>query len=85
MEIRKRLVLTVILISSLLVLPANAIEAGDGTEKIQQTEAPVIRVKKGSVLELNDCIALALNNSPSIKTAQYNYLVSKTSVNLARS
>lgn len=85
MEIRKRLVLTVILISSLLVPPANAIEAGDGTEKIQQTEAPVIRVKKGSVLELNDCIALALNNSPSIKTAQYNYLVSKTSVNLARS
>lgn len=44
-----------------------------------------IKVEKGSVLNLNDCIAIALNNNPAIKNARYNYGISKTSVGIARS
>ena len=32
-----------------------------------------IKVEQGSVLSLNDCIAIALNNNPAIKNARYNY------------
>ena len=51
----------------------------------QQKEAPIIKVKKGSTLSLNDCIAIALNNSPAIKNAQYNYGISKAELGVARS
>lgn len=44
-----------------------------------------IKVQQGSVLNLNDCIAIALNNNPAIKNARYNYGISKSSVGLARS
>ena len=57
----------------------------DDTAKIQQTEAQTIKVKKGATLSLNDCIAIALNNSPAIKNAQYDYNISKSQVSIARS
>ncbi len=44
-----------------------------------------IKVEKGSVLSLDDCIGLALNNNPAIKNARYNYGISKAGVGLARS
>lgn len=44
-----------------------------------------IKIEKGSVLTLNDCIALALNNSPAIKNAYYNYGISKAGVGRAKS
>ena len=44
-----------------------------------------IKVENGSVLTLNDCITVALNNNPNIKNAKYNYGISKANVNLARS
>ena len=44
-----------------------------------------IKVEKGSVLSLNDCIKIALKNNPAIKNAQYNYGISKANVNIARS
>lgn len=44
-----------------------------------------IKVEKGSVLNLKDCITIALNNNPSIKNARYNYGISKANVNVARS
>jgi len=44
-----------------------------------------IKVEQGSVLSLNDCIAIALNNNPDIKNARYNYGISKANVNIARS
>ena len=43
------------------------------------------KIKQGSVLSLNDCIAIALNNSPVIKNAGYNYEISKSNVGIARS
>lgn len=47
--------------------------------------SPDSKVKQGAVLSLNDCIAIALNNSPAIKNAGYNYGISKANVGLARS
>ncbi len=44
-----------------------------------------IKVEKGSVLSLDDCIGLALNNNPAIKNARYNYGLSKTGVGRAKS
>lgn len=44
-----------------------------------------IKVEQGQVLSLNDCIKIALNNNPAIKNARYNYGISKTNVNIARS
>lgn len=44
-----------------------------------------IKVEKGSVLTLEDCIGLALNNNPAIKNARYNYGISKANVGIARS
>ncbi len=54
-------------------------------DKTEQFEAPIVKVKKGSTLSLYDCIAIALNNSPAIKNAQYNYGISKAQLGVARS
>ena len=44
-----------------------------------------VKVEQGSVLSLNDCVSIALNNNPLIKNARYNYGLSKTNVGSARS
>lgn len=59
-----------------------AIESSDANYSIQAQE---IKIKKGALLKLNDCIAIALNNSPEIKNSRYNYQISKSNVNVARS
>ena len=41
-------------------------------------------VKEGAKLNLSDCIKIALNNSPNIKKAAYNYKISKNDVSLAK-
>lgn len=66
-----------------LSVPAFAIDDANNTPA--PVEAQTIKVKQGAVLKLNDCIAIALNNSAAIKNAQYNYMIAKTDVNLARS
>ena len=43
------------------------------------------KVEQGSILSLNDCISIALNNNPAIKNARYNYGISKSNVGVARS
>lgn len=83
MNLYKKIVL-IFLAFSMLYCPCSfAID--DTTQSAQQTEAQNIKVKKGSTLSLNDCIAIALNNSPAIKNAQYDYMITKTDVNLAKS
>ena len=42
-------------------------------------------IKKDSVLTLNDCIQMALKNSPVIKKNKYNYGISKSNVGIAKS
>ncbi len=42
-------------------------------------------IKEGAVLNLSDCIKIALDNSPNIKKAAYNYRISKNDVSLAKS
>lgn len=59
--------------------------AVDENKQIEQFEAPIVKVKKGSTLSLYDCIAIALNNNPAIKNAQYNYGISKAQLGVARS
>lgn len=44
-----------------------------------------IKVEKGSVLSLTDCIGIALHNNPAIKNARYNYGISRANVGMARS
>ena len=44
-----------------------------------------VKVEQGSVLGLNDCVSIALNNNPAIKNARYNYGLSKTNVGSTRS
>lgn len=46
--------------------------------------AEVAAVQKGMVLSLEDCIEIALKNSPSVKKSRYNYRLSKTDVNIAK-
>lgn len=84
MNIHKKILVLILL--SALVFPAPVIAIDDAPEiKIEQAEAQTVKVKQGAVLSLNDCIAIALNNSPEIKTAQYNYWITKTDVNIAKS
>ena len=47
--------------------------------------AEVAAVQKGMVLSLEDCIEIALKNSPAVKKSRYNYRLSKTDVNIAKS
>ncbi|MBR1424857.1 TolC family protein [bacterium] len=44
-----------------------------------------VKVEKGSVLGIEDCISIALNNNPAIKNARFNYGISKSNVGRARS
>ena len=84
MSIYKKIATVILLSAFILPAPVLAID-DDPTPKIEQTEAQTIKVKQGSTLSLNDCIAIALNNSPEIRNAQYNYWISKTDVNIAKS
>ncbi len=84
MNIYKKIVTIFLLSAFILPVPVFAID-DDPTPKIEQTEAQTIKVKQGSILSLNDCIAIALNNSPEIRTAQYDYWITKTDVNIAKS
>ena len=47
--------------------------------------AEVTAVQKGMVLSLDDCIEIALKNSPAVKKSRYNWQLSKTDVALAKS
>lgn len=67
----KKIVIGLVLAMFLTTLPTSAIDD--------------IKVEQGSVLSLNDCISIALNNNPAIKNARYNWHISKANVNMARS
>ena len=44
-----------------------------------------VKVEPGAILDLDDCISIALNNSVPIQNARANYGISKSNVNIARS
>ena len=67
--IAKAIILTCISITA--ILPAAAIENAT--------------IQKNAVLSITDCIQLALQNSPAIKKARYNYNVSKNNASIAKS
>jgi len=66
----KKIALTLLITLTLTAMPVLAIDD--------------IKVEQGSVLSLNDCITIALNNNPAIKAARYNYGISKANVGMAR-
>ena len=52
---------------------------------LKSYSAEVVAVQKGMVLSLDDCIEIALKNSPAVKKSRYNWQLSKTDVALAKS
>ena len=52
---------------------------------LKSYSAEVAAVQKGMVLSLDDCIEIALKNSPAVKKSRYNWQLSKTDVALAKS
>lgn len=46
--------------------------------------AEIAAVQKGMILSLDDCVEIALKNSPSVKKSRYNYRLSKTDVSIAK-
>lgn len=52
---------------------------------LKSYSAEVAVVQKGMVLSLDDCIEIALKNSPAVKKSRYNWQLSKTDVALAKS
>lgn len=77
-------IITLLLITVFVLSSVEVFAIGDKNSAIQ-TQQEVVKVKQGSTLSLNDCIAIALNNSPEIKNARYNYGISKSNVSIARS
>lgn len=61
----------IIVIFCLISLPSYAVEQ--------------MSVEKHAVLSIKDCISLALQNSPNIKKARYNYGLAKGNVGIAKS
>lgn len=76
----------VLFLAAMLMAPSQVYAIGSKkTTGLIKSSVSEVKVKEGSVLSLNDCIALALNNSPAIKAAAYNYGISKANVGIARS
>lgn len=59
----------------LFMVSVNMCQAFEGSESL---------IKAGAKLNLSDCIKIAINNSPNIKKAAYNYKISKNDVSLAK-
>ena len=69
MKIRIKKILVVILLAT--SLQAQAIQT--------------IQIEKDAALSLNDCIRIALNNSPVVKKSIFNYDIAISSVGVAKS
>ncbi|MBR6098203.1 TolC family protein [bacterium] len=65
-----------IIVLILVLLSVNSVFAFESSESM---------IKEGAKLNLSECIKIALNNSPNIKKAAYNYKISKNDVSLAKS
>ena len=62
--------LLVLTVMSVTMLQANAVENAT--------------IEKNAILSINDCIQMALDNSPAVKKARYNYGVSKNQTSIAK-
>lgn len=73
------------MLAAIFLISPQAFAIGETKASIQNFDTSSVKVKQGSVLSLNDCIGIALNNSAAIKQARYNYGISKANVGIARS
>ena len=77
--------------NKITILLAMTLILGFSTQEIFSITTPkalgaeVAAVQKGMVLSLEDCIEIALKNSPTVKKSRYNWQLSKTNVTLAKS
>ena len=86
MKSYKKIIAAVLISSFISVQCTFAIgDKNSASKQNLKTNVEVVKVKQGSILSLDDCIAIALNNSPIIKAAAYNYGISKANVGIARS
>lgn len=68
-------------ISKLLLLCVVLISTGTG---VFAFESKTALIEKGAKLTISDCIQVALDNSPYVRQAAYNYKISKNDVNIAK-
>lgn len=68
-------------ISKLLLLCVVLFSAGTG---VFAFESKTALIEKGAKLTISDCIQVALDNSPYVRQAAYNYKISKNDVNIAK-
>ena len=73
------------MLAATFLISPQAFAIGETKASIQNFDTSSVKIKQGSVLSLNDCIGIALNNSATIKQARYNYGISKANVGIARS
>lgn len=69
-DINIKKIIIIIGVLTLTFLPANAVEN--------------VSIEKNAILSITDCIRMALENSPAIKKARYNYGVSKNKASIAK-
>ena len=82
MNIKSLVAITLIFVT----LSPQVLAINDNKKKnTNQVQTQNIKVTKDSLLSLDDCISIALQNSPKIKEARYNYQISKSDVGVARS
>ena len=68
-------------ISKFLLLCVVLISTGTG---VFAFESKTALIEKGAKLTISDCIQVALDNSPYVRQAAYNYKISKNDVNIAK-
>ena len=66
-----------------ILLAVILLSAGLQAYAVQTIQA--IQIEKDSALSLNDCIRIALNNSPVVKRSIFNYDIAVSSVGVAKS
>jgi outer membrane protein len=74
----------ILLISLIVLLSCNSTFAVDKSTDIKSS-AEKVAVQKNMVLGLNDCLNIALQNSPEVKKYRYKYAISKNDVGIAKS
>lgn len=66
-------------------IACNSCFADTKNVKIQSSSIPSAQIQKNMILTLNECLNIALQNSPLIKKYRYNYGIAKNDLNIAKS
>ena len=64
-----------VLLTAVIILPANLVNAFESKSAL---------IEKGAKLNLSDCIQIAVDNSPYVRRAAFNYKLAKNDVSIAK-